>query len=89
MDQVESLVRHNVENLRWAALQNLNQAFRQFAASLEEQLRDTTTATHGAVAAAWKKRTDHAAAVADEAARLRSATARLEEVKEDLRGLFL
>ncbi|HED04684.1 MAG TPA: Dynamin family protein, partial [Candidatus Fraserbacteria bacterium] len=41
MAQVESLVLQNVENLRWATRQNLDQAFRRFAASLEERLQET------------------------------------------------
>jgi GTP-binding protein EngB required for normal cell division len=50
--QIDTLVRHNVENLRWATLQNLNDAFRRFGLTLDQRFQETIAATHGAIQAA-------------------------------------
>lgn len=39
--QIESLVRHNVENLRWATLQNLNDAYKRFGLTLDQRFQET------------------------------------------------
>ncbi|NPV09705.1 MAG: Dynamin family protein [Anaerolineae bacterium] len=85
--QIESLVRHNVENLRWATLQDLNEAFRQFGLSLDERLRDTVAATQGAVQAAWSKRRERAEGVAEEKERLLVAARELASIGNRLRDL--
>lgn len=59
--QIENLVRANVENLRWSTLQDLDGAFRRFAAELDEGLAEAIRATHGAIAAAVEERTRHEA----------------------------
>ncbi len=84
MAQVESLVLQNVENLRWATRQNLDQAFRRFAASLEERLQETIAATQGAIQAAWTKRQESAPAVSAEVKRLESVAAELRQVQARL-----
>lgn len=57
--QAENLVKANVENLRWSMVQDLDSAFRAFAAELDEGLADAVWATHGAIAAAVEARTRH------------------------------
>ena len=51
--QIDTLVRHNVENLRWATKQNLNDAFLRFASTLDQRFQETIEATHGAIRAAY------------------------------------
>ncbi len=86
-DQIRELVTYNVENLRWAMLQSLDEAFRRFRAGLEERLRETIAATRGAVQSARSKRLDQSEAVAPEVARLEKVADELKEIQEKLKEL--
>jgi GTPase SAR1 family protein len=79
-EDIESLVTQNVENLRWATLQNLDRAFRNFSALLDERMSNTIKATHGAIQAACAKRREQSDAVAEELARLADAGNKLEGI---------
>jgi GTPase SAR1 family protein len=83
--QIETLVRHNVENLRWATLQNLNDAFRRFGLTLDQRFQETIAATHGAMRAAREKRTTRSAAIAEEVAKIQAALAIFEGIVAELR----
>jgi len=67
---IDEIVVNNVENLRWATLQNLDQAFRCFGSTLDERLQATITSTHGAVQSVRSKRADQSRSMAPETARL-------------------
>lgn len=54
--QINDLVLFNVENLRWATLQNLDTTFRNFISELDARLGDTVNATKGAIVAALEKK---------------------------------
>lgn len=82
--QIDALVRQNVENLRWATLQNLNDAFRRFALTLDQRFEETIAATHGAIQAAYTKRKEHAEAIVDDLARFESATATFTKICQEL-----
>jgi hypothetical protein len=79
------LVRHNVENLRWATLQNLNDAFHRFGLTLDQRFQETIAATHGAIQAAYTKRKEHAEAIVDEVERLESAAVVLVGICEEIK----
>ncbi len=83
MRQMDDLILHNVENLRWATLQNLDRAFRLFTGSLDDRLAETIAATHGAVKAAIDRRREHAEQTADD---LAAIGARSRKLKELLKG---
>lgn len=87
--QVESLVLHNVENLRWATLQNLEAALRHFETALDERLQSTISSTHGAIQAAHAKRSQQAQEVDRQIAGLLSRIEQLREVRSQLMGLSL
>ncbi|WP_258359109.1 dynamin family protein [Moorella sulfitireducens (nom. illeg.)] len=87
LQQVEALVLNNVENLRWATLQNLNQAFRSFGSGLDERLQETIHATHGAIQVARSKRLDHAQNVVQEITRFQSITRELSELQAGFEAL--
>ncbi|HEY7164249.1 MAG TPA: dynamin family protein [Candidatus Binatia bacterium] len=53
---IETLVVRNVENVRWATLRNLEDAFRRFGSALEERLEETIEATRGAIRLARDRR---------------------------------
>jgi len=78
--QVEEAVMQNVENLRWATYQSLEEAFIRFGSALDERLAETVAATHGAIQAALKRRKEQAESVTEEVRRLESAAADLTEV---------
>lgn len=84
-EDLESLVQANVENLRWATLQNLDRAFRNFSTLLDERMSDTIQATHGAIQAACTKRSEQSEAVAAELARLAEAAEKIENITVEFR----
>ena len=71
--EVDELVQRNVENLRWATLQNLDDAFRRFSGWFDDRLAETIGATRGAIEAALGKRREHADQAQDDLIRLRRA----------------
>jgi GTPase SAR1 family protein len=82
--QIDTLVRHNVENLRWATLQSLNDAFRRFGLTLDQRFQETIAATHGAIQAAYTKRKEHTKAIVEDVARLESACTTLTKICQEL-----
>jgi hypothetical protein len=56
-EEVDTLVTHNVENLRWATLRNLDDAFRRFSSTIDERLKETADAARGAMRAAHLRKT--------------------------------
>jgi len=88
MKQVDDLVLHNVENLRWATLQNLDSAFRKFTGSLDEGLRETIDATYGAIKAVIDQRKEHEESTAESLSEIESATAELSDLLKGFAGLL-
>jgi len=82
VEQIDELVMQNVENLRWAVFQNLDQSFIRFRAELNEQFERTLAATQGAIEAALEKRKKHSEQVAGELSRFDCTLISLEEIKE-------
>lgn len=82
--QIDTLVKHNVENLRWATLQNLNDAFRRFGLTLDQRFQETIAATHGAMQAAYEKRKQHEAAISEEVARFEASARELSLICEKI-----
>jgi len=78
--QIDTLVRHNVENLRWATLQNLNDAFSRFGLALDQRFQETIAATHGAMQAAHSRRKEHADAIAQDVCELEAAVVALAKI---------
>ncbi len=81
---IDGLVLHNVENLRWVTLQNLDQTFRKFTSALKERMEETLRSTVGAIEAAKKKREEHEASVEEEQRRFQKALVTLEEISEKI-----
>lgn len=80
LGQIRDLVMHNVENIRWATLQNLDQSFRRFGSALAERLDDTLAATHGAIEAAAIRRQETAERATEEGAKLRTAAVEIQRI---------
>lgn len=77
--QIESLVLHNVENLRWATLQNIDAAFRRFREDLDTDLDGAIQVTGGAIRAASERRQEEIEETAEEIGRLKRALAIVTE----------
>ena len=78
--QIDEMVTRNLENLRYETLQSVDAAFREFSANLDDNLRLTIDATHGAVHAALEKRKQHTGESAETLARLNRAAEEIREV---------
>uniref|UniRef100_A0A7V4TII3 Dynamin family protein n=1 Tax=Candidatus Caldatribacterium saccharofermentans TaxID=1454753 RepID=A0A7V4TII3_9BACT len=81
--EIEELVTSNVENLRWATLQNLNQTFHQFSEALEEQLEKTIAATYGAIEKAHLRRVEKSQNLQAEIASLSAASRVFTELQAE------
>ena len=84
IEQIDSLVISNVENLRWATYQSIDQTFARFGSALDGRLADTTAATHGAIRAAMDRRQQQSEAVSQEVSRLKTAVDELAKVQAAL-----
>ena len=84
LDEIDSLLMRNVENLRWATRQNLEDAFRKFAEELDERLAMSLVATQGAMKAAFDRRSQHSASVETEIANKKEASLRLSRIADAL-----
>ena len=82
--QVDHLVQRNVENLRWATLQNIDDAFRRFSNWFDERLAETVDATRGAIETALEQRRQHAEAAKAALSELRRAAECVAAVKLEL-----
>jgi len=80
MDQVSDLAVKNVENLRWAIFQSINETFTRFSAALDRGFADTTAATEGAIRAAIQRRQQDQTGQED-AVRWEEASADLDRMK--------
>ncbi|MGD8366633.1 MAG: dynamin family protein [Desulfobacterales bacterium] len=82
----DELVRRNVENIRWAMLQNLNVSFARFAARVRDRLAETVAATKGAMNAAHARKKAHGGNLEAEVARMADAIGVVAAMKADIAG---
>ncbi|MGB8631760.1 MAG: hypothetical protein WCD69_20675, partial [Xanthobacteraceae bacterium] len=84
MRQAEELVIRNGENLRWAILRGLDEAFRKAVAQFEERLDEAIAATRNVIRDALARRRDEAFSVQPELDRLAAASELLAVLQEEL-----
>jgi GTP-binding protein EngB required for normal cell division len=82
-EKIEQIVINNVENLRWATLQNLDQAFRVFGSILDERLQATISSTHGALQAVRSNRINHSRSMEPEIKRLQNMKDKMESLQKN------
>ncbi len=82
-DEIETLVLHNVENLRVTTRASLDHTLREFAADLDARFAEVLAATQGAIAAAKRKREGNAD-VSAEIAQLEEAKSRLHTLRNKI-----
>jgi hypothetical protein len=83
--EIDDLVQRNVENLRWATLQNLEAAFSRFAGWFDDRFAETIEATRGAIDAALFKRREQADRARDDLERLQRGAELLTAIREELK----
>jgi len=84
LEEIDAVVIRNMENLRWATRQNLEDTFRRFGAELDERLAMSLAATRGAMQKALEQRKQHSEQVDPEIATKHKALSRLAEIAETL-----
>jgi hypothetical protein len=84
LEEIETVVIRNVENLRWATLQNVEDAFRRFALELEERLAASFAATRDAMSAALNQRTQRGEAIEAAIADGQATSSRLLAIEQRL-----
>lgn len=85
--QIKALVQRNVENLRWATLQGLNDTFRKFSVALDERFAEALAATEGVIGAALVQRQAREGQAATEVQHLRGIVRRFSDLRVRLRQL--
>ena len=80
-DRIGELVRRNVENLRWATLQNINISFARFASRIKERLEETVAATKGGMEVAHSRKKEHGETVVEEIKRIEQFADALENLR--------
>ncbi len=84
MEQVEYLVTRNIGYLRWSTLENLKRSVESFRNTLNDNIQQTIQTTRRALDFALRRRTEGSTAVAPEVARLASAVADLQALRNRL-----
>jgi ribosome biogenesis GTPase A len=84
LEEINAVVIRNVENLRWATRQNLEDTFRRFGAELDERLAMSLDATRGAMRKALEQRRKRAEQVDSELEMTEVALSRLRQIAENL-----
>jgi len=82
--QIHTLVLNNVENLRWATVQNLDSTFRTIMLSIDEQFTHVITITRKAIDIAVQKKQTYTSEVAGQIAHLEQLLSALEEHKKHI-----
>ncbi|MBI3810122.1 MAG: dynamin family protein [Nitrospirae bacterium] len=80
VEDIKTLAARNVENLRWAIRQNMDQVFRMFQAQIETHITEATQAIRGAIEAAQERQRLRMNASGPEIARLADCRDRLAQV---------
>lgn len=88
LEDVAALSLRNVENVRWAMLRNLDDAFRRFASELDERLEQTIEATRGAIKTAHRRRKENLQTVETDIRRLEEKESELAVIEKTI-GLTL
>lgn len=84
LEEIDAVVIRNVENLRWATRQNMEDTFRRFGAELDERLAMSLDATRGAMRKALEQRKEHAEQIDSEIETKQRGLSQLAEIAEIL-----
>jgi hypothetical protein len=79
-EDIQALAARNVENLRWAIRQNLDDVFRRFQSEMESHITQALQTIRGAIEAAQERQRSRVSASGPEVARLTGIRDRLAQV---------
>ena len=82
---IEAIALRNIENLRWATIQNIDKTFRRFSLDLDEQLEEVSKATLGAIQEAHTQRTQKADSIDIELRKLKDFESKMRELSSILK----
>ncbi len=82
--QIQALVLNNVENLRWATVQNLDSTFRTIMMSIDEQFEQVINITRKAIDIAVERKQSHSQEAADHIDHLKHLIVALSEHKKNI-----
>lgn len=83
-EEIDAVVIRNVENLRWATRQNMEDTFRRFGAELDERLAMSLDATRGAMKKALEQRKQHAEQVDSDIESSQQTVSKLADISDAL-----
>jgi hypothetical protein len=83
-EQSQTLIMANVENLRWALFQSIDDTFRRFSTTLAERLTATRHATQKAIKTAAERRRNQGETISGELNSIENAIQKLEAWEEKL-----
>jgi ribosome biogenesis GTPase A len=86
LEEIDAVVIRNVENLRWATRQNLEDTFRRFGAELNERLAMSLAATRGAMHKALEQSKQHSEQIDSEIEEKQAALSQLGRIEDALQG---
>lgn len=84
LEEINKVVIRNVENLRWATRQNMEDTFRRFGSELDERLAMSLDATRGAMRKALEQRQAHAERIDSEIEAKQRSLSQLDKLREAL-----
>jgi hypothetical protein len=87
LQEINTIVQRNVENLRWATRQNVEDAFRRFGGALDETLAINIEATRGIIVVARDRRLKQADRTEAEIADVETSKTTLMDIQTELRRL--
>jgi small GTP-binding protein len=85
--EINTIVQRNVENLRWATRQNVEDAFRRFGRALDESFATNIEATRGIIVVAYDRRLRQAERTETEIAAVEASKTTLMDIQTELRSL--
>ncbi|MEW6622342.1 MAG: dynamin family protein [Bacillota bacterium] len=87
-NDLSRLVLHNVENIRWSLLQNLNESFHMLGVAVEGRIKETITLTHGVIKKAENEKQKNDDLVREEIKKLKDVAAIINKKLEHI-SLFI
>ncbi|MGA9047590.1 MAG: dynamin family protein [Dehalococcoidia bacterium] len=87
LEDIDSIISHNVGNLRWATVCNITDSFYRFRIDIDGQIQKVIESTAGAIVAARDKRIKESDSIEPEQNRITAAVEQLTAIKSDLAQL--
>jgi len=87
LEDIDSIISHNVGNLRWATVCNITDSFYRFRLDIDGQIKKVIESTSGAIVAARNKRLQDSDSIIPEQKRIAAAVEQFAAIKSGLAEL--